>query len=322
MINNLKLNESNSFYVMVSDIEEKSTKTGVSYKTYTVRDLEGTSVIYRDFKGVISGVNQGDTLLATMIKRVSGEYTNYDIINYSIPEDVANLKDMFKVTYVSKDMFLKCVERARSEIESISNQKVRDIVKGVYAKLGLYEDDDKILTSLITGTSAIKNHHVGLYGNLYHTLEVLMLSIRLKEVLSPKIQEKISLDFLKAGALLHDIGKYFTYIDKEDGSFGYTVIGQALDHLALGIFHLGSVDGDTEVRELLSTIIGSHHGKIEWGAIKSPSSLEAWIVHQADMISFVQESYTTNLKENSDKETFKFLDGYWISPSKIEEIMK
>ena len=322
MINNLKLNESENFYVIISDIEEKSTKTGVLYKTYTIRDSEGTTVIHRDFKNVISGVNKGDIILATIIKRISGDFTNYDILSFTIPEDTTNLKEMFKLSYVSTDIFLQCVKRVRNEIESINNIKIRDIVKNVYTQLGLYEEDNKIFSTPITGTSAIKNHHVGLYGNLYHTLEVLLLSIRLKETLSPKIQDKVSLDFLKAGALLHDIGKYYTYVGDEDGSFGYTVIGQTLDHLALGIFHLGSVEGDIETKELLSTIIGSHHGKIEWGAIKPPSSLEAWIVHQADMISFVQESYMTELEENLDKETFKFLDGYWINPAKIGEIIK
>jgi 7,8-dihydroneopterin 2',3'-cyclic phosphate phosphodiesterase len=79
-----------------------------------------------------------------------------------------------------------------------------------------------------------------------------------------------------AGAILHDIYKPATYVEKEEGVYEMSPLGEKLNHLSLLLCELyGKVPLD------LLHIIASHHG--ETGPI-SPHTLEALVVHLADVL--------------------------------------
>jgi 3'-5' exoribonuclease len=92
---------------------------------------------------------------------------------------------------------------------------------------------------------------------------------------------------LIAGGLLHDIGKIveFTYEKK----IAYSDAGRLLGHISIGnamvechCMRLESFPVAKKV--LLQHMVLSHHGLMEYGSPKCPATLEALILHHADLL--------------------------------------
>jgi 3'-5' exoribonuclease len=87
-------------------------------------------------------------------------------------------------------------------------------------------------------------------------------------------------------ALLHDIGKCeeLTF----DTGIEYTDEGRLVGHVVLGMRRLRESLTRTRARVaperlmLLEHAMLSHHGELEWGSPKRPSTLEALLLHHAD----------------------------------------
>ena len=98
-------------------------------------------------------------------------------------------------------------------------------------------------------------------------------------------------DLVLAGALLHDIGKLeeleATIGSGHSGHTTYTPLGRMVGHIVLGMQYVqrqvedvSSVDEG--MRDDLLHIILAHHTK-EFGSPVNPATIEALIVHQADL---------------------------------------
>ncbi|OAA31505.1 hypothetical protein AT15_05380 [Kosmotoga arenicorallina S304] len=132
--------------------------------------------------------------------------------------------------------------------------------------------------------AATKNHHVRIGGLLEHSLRVAKLSIKSVDLLNCPYNR----DLLIAGALLHDIGKVFTY-EHENYTFEFTDAGMFEEHIVLGIQTLTKaiekIDGFPPILEQkLFHIVASHHGLKEWGSPIVPRILEAIIIHNCDRL--------------------------------------
>lgn len=143
-----------------------------------------------------------------------------------------------------------------------------------------------ILTShvneLLVCPAAKRNHHNYVGGLLEHTLEVVQYGTAIGELNGCR-----NLDYILAGALLHDIGKVCCYtwkgcaVENTDEDLfsghiakGYLLVCKTAEQLGV----------PKETAEHLGHIILSHHGKPEWGSIE-PRFAEAFIVHMADYLS-------------------------------------
>lgn len=124
-------------------------------------------------------------------------------------------------------------------------------------------------------------HHAYLGGLLEHTVGVAALCRQLADT-----YPHADRDLLVSAALLHDIGK----VDELDygTGIGYTDDGRLIGHVMLGerrvraaIEALGEAVPQ-EVARSLSHVMLSHHGELEWGSPKRPSTLEALMLHHAD----------------------------------------
>ena len=92
------------------------------------------------------------------------------------------------------------------------------------------------------------------------------------------------------GVLLHDVfkSKNDHYVIKPDGKI---VRGNKDDHL-LDIHRTLTEDKEELMLFLsekeaddLTHMVGSHHGRKEWGCVEEPKTEEAKLLHQLDMIS-------------------------------------
>ena len=153
-------------------------------------------------------------------------------------------------------------------------------------------DKPKILTC----PAAKSNHHAYVGGWLEHTLEVIDYSL---------VSSEGDKDILIAGALLHDIGKLKSY-EWKGIAIEETNAGQLLGHIGIGLnvwLQLASYGNISDKLTLgVGHVIIAHHGNKEWGSPEVPKTLEAAIVHQADMLS----SRTGMFKEAIEKS-----DGEW-----------
>lgn len=158
----------------------------------------------------------------------------------------------------------------------IVDEKIRFFVEAIFTDL-------KEPFMLATGAKSI--HHAGIGGLAAHTFEVCSIAMAMAEC----YKDDVCLDLIIAGALLHDIGKIFTY-DIESASIEMADAGLLFEHIVIGndvIQKKAAVLGEKydKIAEYLSHIILSHHGQIEYGSPITPKFLEAYIIAMADKLS-------------------------------------
>jgi 3'-5' exoribonuclease len=140
---------------------------------------------------------------------------------------------------------------------------------------------DKQLQEQLRRAPAAKGmHHAYLGGLLEHTLSL----FRLCESVAPLFPE-IDRDLLRAGVLLHDLGK----IEELSCSrgFDYTDRGRLMGHIVLELEWVSEAlrslpDFPEEKAILLKHLMASHHGEQEFGSPVKPMILEALILHKLD----------------------------------------
>jgi len=123
-------------------------------------------------------------------------------------------------------------------------------------------------------------HHPYLGGLLEHSLSL----VKLCRFMASHY-EGIDADLLVTGAILHDFGK----IDElsYERAFGYTNEGQMVGHLVMEtIMVAGKIaqipDFPDELRRHLLHLLLTHHGKLEYGSPKLPSTPEALLLSMLD----------------------------------------
>ena len=169
--------------------------------------------------------------------------------------------------------------------------------------------------------AAKQMHHAYLGGLLEHSVNL----CRLGDAVS-KLYPTLRRDLLITGAILHDLGKM------DEMSCGvtieYTCEGELLGHIAIGMMRAAKWMEELEFSEELKLtvlhIIASHHGNLNFGAIKQPSILEAQVFSNLDGIDANIGKITALIekagpgKEFTDKQDFGSPRIY-IGPSGLEE---
>ena len=155
-----------------------------------------------------------------------------------------------------------------------------------------------------TKSSAAKTMHHNIYGGLaYHTYRMIKSAYSVCEVYS-----LLNRELLVCGTALHDIGKLVEMKTTDTGIASYTDMGNLFGHPLLGIEMIDhevwnkdqAIGGRSYNREhvaMVKHMIASHHGQPEWGAIRLPSTPEAMILHELDMIDSRMYMYEENFAQ-------------------------
>ena len=159
-------------------------------------------------------------------------------------------------------------------VKSVENQYLRKLLEEVFF------NDREFHESFMKATAASKNHHVGRGGLLYHTISVTKNALNLISN-----YPSLNRDLLVAGCLLHDIGKVKTYT--YGPKFDYTDEGKLENHIVIGIKMLARFvdripDFPKELEMILTHILASHHGNLEYGSPVVPKVPEAILIHFVD----------------------------------------
>jgi 3'-5' exoribonuclease len=138
-------------------------------------------------------------------------------------------------------------------------------------------------------------HHDYIGGLLEHTVSVAAICRFLSSH-----YEGVDGDLLVAGALVHDIGKVeeLAY----EGTFDYTDEGRLLGHIYLGAEWVSracdEIPGFPPGRKMLLThMILSHHGELEYGSPRRPKTLEAILLHFAENMDAKANAFTEAMED-------------------------
>lgn len=171
-----------------------------------------------------------------------------------------------------------------------------------------------------TSAAATKNHHNELGGLMVHTAEVLMLCDKIASFYNERYKKPntqlIDYGLLYAGAILHDIGKLEELqVDPGSGTVEYAPISSVMPHilsgicvvqqyaacLGIGLKTQGKTDEQVALEksklDMLTHCIAAHHGLKEYGSPVEPATIEAYIIHKADIMSSEIYRFGNNLNE-------------------------
>jgi 3'-5' exoribonuclease len=147
------------------------------------------------------------------------------------------------------------------------------------ALLRSFLDDPEVAAALREAPAAKSMHHAWIGGLLEHIVSLLGIGD-----LAAK-HYGVHRDLLLTGVVLHDIGKLQEL--RWGTSFDYTVEGQLLGHIAIGVSlidrRIEAIPGfPPGLRVLVQHLVLSHHGKYEFGSPKLPMTPEAVLLHYLD----------------------------------------
>ena len=142
--------------------------------------------------------------------------------------------------------------------------------------------NEQLFAQFTTAPAAKMHHQAYLGGLLEHSLKTAQIVDSIA-VLYPAVNKDLAI----TGALLHDIGKIKEY--DFDYAIEITDEGRLLGHIVLGLKLLDSlieqISGfPKELQLALHHILLSHHGRYEWQSPRRPKTIEACLIHNADVL--------------------------------------
>ncbi len=294
-IEDLKDSERVVEHYLCKEKQSLKSKSGKTYYSLTLQDKTGTiNAKVWDLNNDIRNFEQSDfikidatvltyqnVLQLKVVKIRKSEEGEYDPNDY-IPTTTKNVDDLYNVL---------C-----EYIKNISNKYIKELLEKIFV-------EDAVISKAIKTHSAAKTMHHGYLGGLIeHTVSV----VETCDFLSGRYKF-VNKDLVIAGAMLHDVGKIY-----ELSSFpqnDYTDSGQLLGHIVICIELINDKSREIEgfpkdLSNLLKHSIVSHHGSLEYGSPKLPSTIEAFILHCADDMDAKIKMFEEHLEKNNTKDVW------------------
>jgi 3'-5' exoribonuclease len=275
-------------YAYVVEEQRKTTKNGMSYWQNQLKTVSGiiranTWDIKKDAESSPLVPHKGDIISITVLHDSMAEHKSITIKEFNritredLPDDAKSVLEVEKADP-------KQLEYAASLIWDNSfweNPKHHEFTTRCLKKLGVEK--------LQACPAATHIHHRYAGGLLVHTAEVLQICRAIAEA-SPQYGF-INRDVLYAGAILHDMGKVYTYCINEIGMASHYLNEKTVGHLFYSVHLVETTYSENKtlverwfVDEVMHCV-GSHHGDPVYGSLKKVQSIEAGIISKVDYIS-------------------------------------
>ncbi len=219
---------------------------------------------------------------ATGYAKVSGRVELYNGQNQIVLDQIegvqvnaSDLASLLPTTHKDIDAMFREVSAA---LHSMTNP-------GMRALADAYLNDEAMMAAFRHAPAATNVHHAWIGGLLEHTNQLINLADRMLP-----LYPQLNRDIVLLGLFLHDLGKTVE-LEWEKG-FNYTMDGQLVGHLVRGAIWLqlkaamaartSGIRLPSEAITVLQHIVISHHGLLEHGAAKLPSTPEAVFVAMLD----------------------------------------
>lgn len=287
--NDTELESSYNFTVLVLEMTERISKTDKPFMNFVFSD--GTDKVQANYFNKsandmsILGIEVGSVVDLTFnVKPYNGK-KSYNIENIGLCPDPSATPERFVITppYPIDTMYsnlISCVKKSSGRDYDSSLVVPADdcSLTGLTVRL-LTKNKEKFCMS----SAAHSIHHDLRGGLLYHTVRMAHLAFNV-----PKTYPSLNRELLVCGAALHDIGKLEELDTNVVGAADYTVEGRLFGHAVIGMEMVAQEalkrDYNKEEVRLLRHMIASHHGTLEFGAITTPATPEAFVLHEIDMI--------------------------------------
>jgi 3'-5' exoribonuclease len=269
-------------------------KTGeISVKYWGGDNKERVKRLYDSFKtGDVVQIRLGNVETYEEKPQISINETNggirrcgsneYEVSDFIPSLDEKKIKELF--------------ELIKQDIKNIENPQLKKL-------LDIFFREESFVKEFCNSPSAMTHHHSYVGGNLEHTVGVVRLCKNICEMYNG-----INRDLVICGAILHDVGKLKEYnitasIDKTNiGNFiGHIVIGDHWIREKIKELKNNGVSFDEEMENKICHIILSHHGKYEFGSPRMPKTVEAMVVHAADMMDSQVKNFIQIIEEGRKK---------------------
>jgi len=266
-------NQTISTTFLVKSKELRNKKTGGQFALITLSDKTGDIVgqWWDNFEDTVDTFDRDDIVFARGLVTIYRNHLQISIHRMRPCQDHEyNLTDYFPTTkYNVDEMFAELM----SIIGEFKNEYLRRLLQNIFA-------DENTARKFKKAPAAKTMHHPYLGGLLEHSLSLVKLCRKMGEH-----YHGIDVDLLQTGAVLHDFGK----IDElgYERAFSYTNEGQMIGHLVMETImvadHIKQIpDFPDELRRHLLHLLLTHHGKLEYGSPKLPSTPEALMLAYLD----------------------------------------
>jgi len=166
----------------------------------------------------------------------------------------------------------------RRAIDKIGEESLRKKVLEMLEKSSIEIDGRTFKGLSLVKTPAGIYHHHGYPGGLVeHIISATRIALALCDSVEKVYHGKIDRDIVVAGIVLHDLFKTFSYEERRDQTYGFSPLGERVDHLSLVVSEMTRRGLPLD----LIHAVCAHHG--EAGPIR-PMTAEALICHLADLM--------------------------------------
>ena len=267
--------------LMIKSCEIKKTKNGKDYADLVLCDKTGQLIAKL--------WNHSEVLPSGVVMGVFGRITEYNgtlqmtIDRYcSIPEDTVKMEDYILTTPFQYDLLVKSfkVKLTLLKKRSLLFQRILD---------NLFTPD--LENKFIVAPAAQKHHSNYRGGLLEHTIHVLNLALEMANQYGAPIE--VNKDVLGISALIHDWGKLFEYDTDKSGAIEKTDLLANEGHISILRGRLSVIYSNFKLSELTDDLVAdyrkichcilAHHGNKKWGSPVNPQTIEAVILHMADL---------------------------------------
>ena len=284
VIGQLNVNSTICGWLFAVEVISRKTNSGKPFLDLRLRDQRGSEIIARHFDPPLLETLLPQEGKVVLLEGNVEEYRGQVQIKLmrvhndeSIPIDLFTLGTRRSIAQLEADF--------QHFIDKIDHPGLNKLVRNCFA--------GEVMERFRRWPAAVRHHGAVVGGLLEHTVNVTTIA-ELTARLYPCNQ-----DLVLAGALLHDIGK----LQELEGQIGvgFTPQGRMVGHIVLGMHFVQEQAvliptlEEEKIEDVLHIIL-AHHTK-EFGSPVNPATIEALIVHQADLA----EAHLTGFLEHCQK---------------------